>query len=182
MFVVVRGPLPSCRVVGTMPLRARAGRNTFDFRGRVRNHALEPGDYLVTISPVRRPRPDDPVTAVRVVSQRRSVPLDVSVAKTACTERPLSRFVALVTGAEAGSPPGGFGADRMRGSTFLPPLPPGGDDEPQPLGAAPFSPLPGGDTELFDSFAAFAVLAIVGALLGLLVTLVARFLAGDWNP
>jgi hypothetical protein len=164
-----------------MPLRAHAGRNAFDFRGRVRAHVLAPGDYLVSVSHIRRPRIDDPVAAVRVVSERRAVPLEQSVADAACTARPLSRFLALVTGSDALAGGDGGGGQAHR-SPFLPPLPPGGDDEPQPLGAAPFSPLPGGDTELFDTFAAFAVLAIVGALLGLLVTFVARFLAGDWNP
>jgi hypothetical protein len=184
VFLIVRGPLPSCRVVGTMPLRAHAGRNTFHFRGRVRKHVLAPGDYLITISSIRRPRPGDPVAAVRVVSQRRAVPLERPVASGACTAQPLSRFVALVTESETLAGGTGDVPRRLRGSVFLPPLPSFGDDvEPEPLGVAPpFGSVPGGDTELLDSFAAFAVLAFVGVLLGLLVTFVARFLAGSWDP
>ena len=177
VFLVVRGPLPSCRVLGWVPLRARSGENSFDFKGRLRSHALAPGDYLVNVSTSRLPRQDDVVAAVRVVSERRVVPLRRSVAEAACVAQPLSRFVAAVLGS-GGPTAGGSGSDSAGGSLFLPPLPPFDDGGPEGLGAVP--PLDagaGGDEESY-SFAAFAILTIMGAFLGALVTLVARSLGG----
>ena len=180
VFVVVRGPLPSCRVLGSVPLRARSGANTFDFAGRLRGETLPPGDYLVNVSTSRLPEPDDVVAAVRVVSERRVVPLRKSVAETACVEQPLSRFIATVLGS-GGPTAGGGGFDRAGGSVFLPPLPPFDDGGLKGLGALP--PLDsgaGGDEESY-SFVVFAILTILGGFLGALVTLVARSLGGGWN-
>jgi hypothetical protein len=179
MFVVVRGPLPSCRVLGRVPLRARSGENAFDFTGRLRGHPLEPGDYLVTVSTSRQPGPDDVVAAVRVVSERRVVPLRKSVAEAACVSQPLSRFVATVLGS-GGPTAGGGGSDRAGGSVFLPPLPPFDDGGLGLGGLPPLDSGAGGDEESY-SFVAFAILTILGGFLGALVTLVARSLGGGWN-
>lgn len=180
MFVIVRGPLPSCRVLGRVPVRARSGENAFDFTGRLRRQTLAPGDYLVNISASRLPQQDDAVAAVRVVSARRVVPLRKSVAETACVQQPLSRFVAAVLGS-GGPTAGGGGSDRLGGSVFLPPLPPFDDGGAEGLGPLPtLDSGPGGDEEPY-SFAAFAILTILGAFFGALVTLVARSLGGGWN-
>jgi hypothetical protein len=180
VFVVVRGPLPSCRVLGRVPLRTRSGPNTFDFTGRLRGHPLEPGDYLVNISTSRVPEPDDVVAAVRVVSERRVVPLRKSVAEAACVEQPLSRFVATVLGS-GGPTAGAGGSDRAGGSWFLPPLPPFDDGGLDRLGSLPpVDSGAGGDEESY-SFVAFAILTILGGFLGALVTLVARSLGGGWS-
>jgi hypothetical protein len=157
--------------------------NTFDFRGRMRGRALSPGDYLVSISNLRRPRSEDAVAAVRVVSDRRSVPLRAAVARAACSSRPLSAFLAAVQGSAGATAEGeSTGTGRPTGSVFLPPTP-RFDVETEALGVLPpLGPGPDSGDEPFDAFPAFAILALVGAFLGALVTLVARFLAGDWNP
>ena len=74
MFLVVRGPAPSCRVAGVIPVRGRKGENTVYFAGRVHGRqararrlpdlaltepAPAPGaatEYVRVVSPAARSR------------------------------------------------------------------------------------------------------------------------------
>lgn len=85
LYVVVRGPAPSCAVAGVIPFRGRAGENVARFGGRVRKRALAPGVYLLTLSPTRRLAPGAEGEAVRVVSPRRTVPLPVFERAPSCS-------------------------------------------------------------------------------------------------
>jgi hypothetical protein len=192
LFLVVRGPAPSCRVAGVVPLRAKKGTNTVFFAGRVQGHRLTPGLYQLSLSASRRPQPAAPATTVRVVSPRRSVPVTNPTPTPACTPeqayfdhgtrrvlvaeaqqqqvRQLQPLGPIVTLAGAATAP------------LRPPLHPAGiangDDE----GIAGLLPGPGGSGGLLESFAAIGVLLIVASLLLGMVALVTRFLRGSWNP
>lgn len=48
---VVRGPAPSCQVVGRFSVRGRAGLNRIRFKGRVGRQTLGPGTYSITAHP-----------------------------------------------------------------------------------------------------------------------------------
>lgn len=52
----VRGPAPSCEVVGRFTVRGQRGTNRVRFTGRVGRRTLGPGTYRVTARPVNRPR------------------------------------------------------------------------------------------------------------------------------
>lgn len=185
LFVIVRGPAPSCRIAGYIPVRGRKGANTVFFAGRVHGRRLEPGVYLLSLSTNRRLDPSGATEYVRVVSRRRSVPLPGRTPKASCsdvagastsdaiertvlagavakTSRP--RPSASLAGTAAGSPSGNENDD---GASGLP--------ESGVLGAAT------GDASE-RPFVAIAVLTIVGALLLTMLVLVTRFLRGSWNP
>jgi hypothetical protein len=53
---VVRGPAPSCEVVGRFTVRGHRGENRIRFTGRVGRTMLGPGTYRVTARPAGRPR------------------------------------------------------------------------------------------------------------------------------
>jgi hypothetical protein len=73
---LVRGPAPSCDVVGRFTVRAHRGTNRVPFTGRVGRRTLEPGTYTVTARPIGRPRQAHRVTVI-VGSGRRQA-LDCS--------------------------------------------------------------------------------------------------------
>lgn len=52
----VRGPAPSCEVVGRFTVRGHRGENRIRFTGRVGRTMLGPGTYRVTARPAGRPR------------------------------------------------------------------------------------------------------------------------------
>ena len=85
IFLVVRGPAPSCRVAGVIPVRGRKGENTVYFAGRVHGRRLAPGVYLISLSPNRHHTPGAATEYVRVVSARRSLPLPDGAKKPTCT-------------------------------------------------------------------------------------------------
>jgi hypothetical protein len=187
LFLIVRGPAPSCRIAGVIPLRGRRGANTAYFAGRVPGRRLEPGLYRLSLSTTRHPQPTAPATAVRVVSARRSVPVDRPGLLASCTpaqayaddgtRRVLiaetssrrQRPTASVAGLPAAPTQGGAHSD--------------GDDE---VVAGGLLPGPGeagdGSGGGLESFAAIGVLLLVASLLFGMVTLVTRFLRGSWNP
>ena len=70
LFVIVRGPAPSCRIAGYIPVRGRKGANTVFFAGRVHGRRLEPGVYLLSLSTNRRldPSGGDGVRSRRLAS------------------------------------------------------------------------------------------------------------------
>ena len=185
LFVIVRGPAPSCRIAGYIPVRGHKGANTVFFAGRVHGRPLEPGVYLLSLSTNRRLDPSRATEYVRVVSRRRSVPLPERTPKASCsdvagastsdaiertvladaqakTSRP--RPTASLAGTAGGSPSGNENDD---GASGLP--------ESGVLGAAT------GDASE-RPFVAIAVLTIVGTLLLTMLVLVTRFLRGSWNP
>ena len=185
LFVIVRGPAPSCRIAGYIPVRGRKGANTVFFAGRVHGRRLEPGVYLLSLSTNRRLDPAAATEYVRVVSRRRSVPLPEQAQKPSCsdvagastsdaiertvlagaaTKTSKPRPTASLAGTAAGSPSNDETDD---GASGLP--------ESGVLGAAT------GDASE-RPFVAIAVLTIVGALLLTMLVLVTRFLRGSWNP
>ena len=188
LFLIVRGPVPSCRVAGVIPLRGRKGVNTLYFAGRVHGRRLGAGLYQLSLSTTRRPQPGAPATAVRVVSARRAVPVTKPVRLPACAVAQAyfddgTRRV-LVIETKQQRPTATLAA--VPKAPLRPPLNGGvadGDDE----GIAGFLPTPGsvgGDSadSGLEAFAAIAVLVIVATLLLGMVALVARFLRGSWNP
>jgi len=184
IFLVVRGPAPSCRVAGVIPVRGRKGENTVFFAGRVHGRRLEPGVYLISLSPNRRYAPGAATEYVRVVSARRSVPLPNGAKKPSCTEA-ASLAAAATSPTLAGDAPlqnadaqpaaevagvavrGPSGDENDDGAAGLP--------DPGVLGAAT-----GSADE--DPFLAIALLTLVAGLLLAMLALVTRFLRGSWNP
>jgi hypothetical protein len=180
IFLVVRGPAPSCRVAGVIPVRGRRGANTVYFAGRVHGRRLEPGLYLISLSPTRRVDADAPAELVRVVSKMRSVPAAGSAPRPECSTDETPGETAggtLVREApRTPRPPTVSPAAPLR-----PPLQDGADERDDSAG---FLPIPGSltpDTGQ-EAFAAIAVAMLVGALLLAMVALVTRFVRGSWNP
>jgi hypothetical protein len=58
---LVRGPAPSCNVVGRFTVRGRRGLNRVRFKGRVGRRTLGPGTYALTAHPARQARRTRPV-------------------------------------------------------------------------------------------------------------------------
>jgi hypothetical protein len=191
LFLIVRGPFPSCRVAGYIPIKGHKGKNTVIFAGRAQGHALAPGVYLLSLSTTRRFTPGAPSEYVRVFSPRRAVPLPDSASKPSCAEATAAAtsftttWVSLVrampptatTAATPGSKrPTAQIASAQKNDSL-------GQDAagllPSPDGGA----LAGVTSSANEHpFAAIAVLALVAALLFAMVTLVTRFLRGSWNP
>jgi hypothetical protein len=180
IFLVVRGPAPSCRVAGVIPVRGRRGANTVYFAGRVHGRHLEPGLYLISLSPRPRVDADAPAELVRVVSGTRSVPAPDSVPRPACStaETPGETAARILVRETPPTPPTVRPAAPLR-----PPLqgsaPEDGDDD-----SAGFLPIPAAlepDTGT-EAVAAIALVMLVGALLLAMVALVTRFVRGSWNP
>lgn len=61
---VVRGPAPSCDVVGRFSVRGRAGTNQVRFTGRIGRKTLEPGTYRLTARPANRARQTRPIVLI----------------------------------------------------------------------------------------------------------------------
>jgi hypothetical protein len=194
VFLIVRGPAPSCRIVGVIPFRGRKGENAASFAGRVGERTLEPGIYLLTISPKPRPTPGAQTEYARVASPRRTVPLAESARKPRCTlaqtlaASPTARFLSNEPPMAAPSFP------TLRPAVPAAPLRPPLGPAPQPLGpdeddggvlgALP-SPAEIGTAARDSSGEAIATLVIVliaGLLLMGMLGLVARFMRGSWNP
>ena len=177
LFLIVRGPAPSCRVAGVIPVRAKKGANTVFFAGRVQGRRLEPGVYQLSLSRSRRPVLGAPVTAVRVVSARRSVPVAGPARVQSCTT------VATTTGDGVEQQPRARAAvAAVPAAPLRPPLDragvSGGDEVASPV---PPTSIASGEGR-FEPLVGIAVLALVGALLLAMLALVTRFLRGSWNP
>jgi hypothetical protein len=191
MFIIVRGPAPSCRIAGVTPFRGRKGENAARFSGRIRGRALDPGVYLLTLSPTRRLKAGAPTEYVRVASPRRTVPLPDRARKPTCT----------VAQALAGDPTVRFltrepvlstapSAPVARRAPLRPPLVPSPpaitpDDPDGGFGGA--IPTPGeigtaARDSVGEAIAAIAILAVLTLLLLAMLGLVTRFMRGSWNP
>ena len=188
LFLVVRGPVPSCEVAGVIPVRARRGVNKLTFAGRVGGRALRPGKYLLSLSTTREPVATAPSTLVRVVSKRRSVPAKPGAEKPRCKAAPASTtgvFYPLLSGVATLS--GSTGAETSRADAVSA-VPPAKSDltdlQEDVLGiATPGARLePGSAADRLGSLVAILVLTLIGAVLLTTVALVARFLRGSWNP
>ncbi len=186
VFLIVRGPAPSCRIAGYIPVRGRKGANQVAFAGRVHGRRLEPGIYLISLSPNRRLVPGAATEYVRVVSPRRSLPLAESARKPSCSEAaalaadPTARILLgealppLATLAARPAPP------RPRAQT----KPDDEDDGDEASGFMPDAGVLGAATgdAAEQPFVAIAVLTLVAGLVIAMVALVTRFLRGSWNP
>jgi hypothetical protein len=185
VFLIVRGPAPSCRVAGYIPVRGRKGANTVVFAGRVHGHRLEPGVYLISLSPNRRLVPGAATEYVRVVSPRRSLPLPDRARKPSCNEA--GAFAAYPTTpillgealskAALSRPTGKLAGVAVESPTA-------GENDDGDSGLLPDSGVLGAATGDADEgpFLTIAVATLVAALLLTMVALVARFLRGTWNP
>jgi hypothetical protein len=182
VFLVIRGPLPSCEVA-VQTVRGRRGTNTLDFRGRVKRRQLRPGVYVLSISRVPRPVAGTPTVVVRVVSKRRVVALKGIVRDAACaTATSVDLLRVLRPEAFAGtsfpkptSPP----ATPAKASPLATASPTLGDDQDNVLGVAiQRLPVLGGGGPI-GLLVALLFVALLGASI---ITLVTRFLRGSWNP
>ena len=181
-FLIVRGPAPSCRVAGYIPVRGRKGVNTVYFAGRVHGRRLAPGVYLISLSPNQRLMRGAATEYVRVVSRRRSVPLPDEARKPSC-----------VTAAAATADPASptlVGAAPPKRATARPTAQvagvqsPTGDGNDDGAAGLPESGVLGVSTgdAAEKPFLAIAVLTLVSGLLLAMLALVTRFLRGSWNP
>ena len=185
LFVIVRGPAPSCRIAGYIPVRGHKGANTVFFAGRVHGRRLGPGVYLLSLSTNRRLDPAAATQYVRVVSRRRSVPLPERTPKPSCsdvagasTSDAIERTVLAEAVAKTSTPqPTASLAGKAVGSSA-------GDEADDGASGLPNSGVLGAATDVADEqpFIAIAVLTIVGGLLLVMLVLVTRFLRGSWNP
>lgn len=192
VFIIVRGPAPSCRIAGVIPFRGRKGENAAQFSGRIRGRVLDPGVYLLTISQTRRLKARAPTEYVRVASPRRTVPLPDRAKKPTCTVArslaadPIARFL----NREPASPPA-LPSARANGPTapLRPPLvssPPAATPDDADGG---FGPIPSAGEigtaareSVGEAVAAIVIVALVGLLLLAMLGLVTRFMRGSWNP
>lgn len=192
VFLIVRGPAPSCRIVGVIPFRGRKGENAASFAGRVRGRMLEPGVYLLTISPKRRLLPGAHTEYARVASPRRTVPLAESAKKPTCSAAqalaadPTARFLGSEPATAVAAPT----TTARPAAPLRPPITPAPErigpdvDDGGVLGALP-SPGDFGSAardSVGGVITTFVLLVLAGALLVGMLGLVARFMRGSWNP
>jgi hypothetical protein len=190
LFLIVRGPAPSCNVVGVIPVRGHKGANTFDFAGRAEGRNLRPGGYLLTLSSVRRPAGNAPSSFVQVVSKRRSVPAKAGVRRPTCSDaqalaavpafRLLRREGSAPRSAEA--PTEASTADPRDALASVPPA--NSDQQHDVLGIAIPGPNLGSgpSADGLERLIVIGILTLIGAILLTTVALVGRFLRGTWNP
>lgn len=183
VFLIARGPAPSCRIAGHIPVRGRRGMNTIFFAGRVHGRRLPVGLYAISLSLNRRLVRGASAAYVRVVSGRRSLPSPNSASKPWCTAAltlsadPTARILVRESARSTARP----------AAPLRPPLqiPAAREEDDVDADAAGLLPNPGPvdpEEEVANPLATIAVLAVVGALLLGMLALVTRFLRGTWNP
>jgi hypothetical protein len=187
LFLIIRGPAPSCSLAGVIPLRGHRGANTIDFAGRAEGRNLPPGRYLLSLSRVRRPAGDAPTTFVQVVSKRRSIPAKAGARRPTCTN---AQALASVPAFRLLRHEGATAAPRPAGAsptprTTVPSTPPeNGDEHHDVLGVA----IPGPDfgsgptADGLERLIMIGILTVLGGILLTTIALVTRFLRGSWNP
>ena len=184
LFLIVRGPAPSCQVVGVIPIRGHRGVNKLTFAGRAGGRNLRPGSYLLSLSTVRQPLAAAPTTLVQVVSKRRSIPAKAGAEKPTCSDAQASAsspFFRLLRreGTAAGS------AEVPARAHAVNSIPPADSDQQHDvLGVAtPRGGLDSGSSaDTLGSLITIGVLTLIGAVLLMTVALVTRFFRGTWNP
>jgi hypothetical protein len=185
LFLIVRGPVPSCAVAGVIPIRAHRGVNKVTFAGRASGRNLRPGSYLLSLSTVRQPLTAAPTTLVKVVSKRRSVPAKPGAHKPTCAEAQASttgQLFRLLRHEGTAAGPGATAPTQRPVSNSLPPA--NSDQQHDVLGVAtPGAGLDSGSSaDRMESLIAIGVLTLIGAILLTTVALVTRFVRGTWNP
>jgi hypothetical protein len=188
LFLIVRGPAPSCNVAGVIPLRGHKGTNKVNFAGRADGRNLRPGVYGLSLSAVRRPSGAAPMTFVEVVSKRRSVPAKAGARRPTCTDAQALAAVPafrLLRREGAAPTPRTAKAPAAAPRDALASAPPANSDQQHDvLGAA--IPGPGLDSgpsaEGLDRLIMIGILTVIGAILLTALALVTRFLRGSWNP
>ena len=197
LFLIVRGPAPSCQIAGVIPYRAHRGVNTVYFAGRVQGRRLEPGIYGLSLSSTREPQPGAPATPVSVVSPRRSIPLQRQGTFASCAAGPTtfgatddstSSSILLAASGEGqtGSPTASVAGVQFPTITLEVPKPGGiPDASGEEAGGLLPGSVDGGDVagnSILGSFATGLVFALLAGLIVGMVVLVSRFLRGNWNP
>jgi hypothetical protein len=184
LFLIVRGPVPSCEVVGVIPVRGHRGVNKLTFAGRAEGRNLSPGSYILSLSTVRQPLPNAPTTLVKVVSKRRSVPAKPGTEMPSCTDAqasapgPFFRFPRR-EGAVLGPAEASTG---RKGGLVTSVAPANSDQQHDVLGVATPSFGSGSSADILESLVTIGVLTLIGAILLTTVGLVTRFFRGTWNP
>ena len=193
IFVIVRGPTPSCRIAGYIPVRGRKGQNTVAFAGRVHGRRLDPGVYLISLSPNRRLVPGAATAYVRVVSPRRAIPLPDSARKPSCndavalTTDSTARILIAETAPAVSTPTvrPAPAPTRPRVARTVP-ADDGGEQDEDDEEAAGFLPDAGvlgvaTGEGVVEPFVTFALLSLVAALLVAFAALANRLRRGSWN-
>ena len=181
LFLIVRGPTPSCEVAGVIPVRGDKGRNRVDFAGRAGGRNLRPGTYVLSLSPRRQPSANAPTTLVEVVSGRRSVPARAGSRRPSCAA-PAAHYTSPTIPLRRDEGGGHGAAGNGNANTSAPVL----NDEEQHdiMGVAipdvQFDPRDSGTW--LAALVTIGILAVLGALLLSTITLVTRFVRGTWNP
>ena len=178
LYLVVRGPAPSCRVVGVVPIRGRAGENTVRFAGRVQDRRLEPGVYLLTLSETRRVAPGSEAEAVRVVSPRRTTPLPESERRPTCEAaiRDSGARAHLLSREAAPPDRAAAGPEARPVAPLRPPV-----NVPAvagPAGSLPVTIVADAATSALELLLTFGVFALVGMILLVLLALATRYING----
>jgi hypothetical protein len=185
LFLIVRGPVPSCAVVGVIPVRGHRGVNKLTFAGRAGGRNLRPGSYLLSLSTVRQPLAAAPTTLVRVVSKRRSIPAKPGAERPTCADAQAAAtgpFFRLLRREGTGTGPAEAPAGRGGLVSSVPPA--NSDQQHDVLGVAtPGAGLDSGaSADSLESLITIGILTLIGAILLTTVALVTRFLRGSWNP
>jgi hypothetical protein len=184
LFLIVRGPAPSCKVVGVIAVRGHRGVNKLTFAGRAGGRNLRPGSYLLSLSTVRQPLPAAPTTLVNVVSKRRSVPAKPGAERPTCSDAQPSAtgpFFRLLRREGTAAEPAEVPA-RADAVNSIPPA--SSDQQHDVLGVAtPRGGLDSGSSaDSLEALITIGILALIGAILATTVALVTRFFRGTWNP
>jgi hypothetical protein len=177
LFLVVRGPSPSCRTVGVVAIRGRAGENAVRFAGRVGDRRLDPGVYLLTLSDTRSVEPGAEAEAVRVVSPRRTVPLTASEREPTCASRAESGVLTHLPSSDRRSPDRAEAAPEARPAAPLRPPVNVPHTAGQP-GALPAAIVADAATSVVEFVVTFGVFALVGTLLLVLLAMATRLISG----
>lgn len=186
MRLVVRGPAPSCRVLGVIRTRGKAGANKIVFAGRLHGRPLAPGVYSVTLARPAQRGVD--TVLVRVVGPGHTIALPTVRRQTSDCEstfapRQDSSFAFPTTslgGTGAGltshnaapspraKPAGKTAVLGVKASSF---------DSIRRFGAAGSGAIAKLPTPVGLALLIALVLAIAATM-----SLVVRFLRGSWNP
>jgi hypothetical protein len=177
--LVVRGPSPSCAVLGRKFVRGHAGRNRVRFYGRLGRRHLAPGTYSITIV-VHRGEASRRLGTIgievvppgrRLTKAQRSSPVTIVCAPGQSSD--LSRLVLPLGGASVSGHDRGAVASRRdtRSSGVL--------GAALPTRIFPLPPLPDGR---LGTAVALLLLGLIGLAFVTMLVYVTRFMRGTWNP
>jgi hypothetical protein len=176
---VVRGPSPSCAVLGRKFVRGHAGRNRVRFYGRLGRRHLAPGTYAITIV-VHRGQASRRLGTIgievvpparRLTKAQRSSPVTIACAPSQSSD--LSRLVLPLGGASFSGHVRGAVASRRDTRTS------GVLGAELPTRIFPHPPLPDGR---LGTAVALLLLGLIGLAFATMLVYVTRFMRGTWNP